>query len=764
MAHLHPVYDTDPHFSIDSTTRGITYESTEKLVIVQGDHNSQRYTFELPRYIDGHDMMLCDLVQVHYINIESGSRGRGTGVYKVTDMQLATDDQNTVVLSWLVSQNATKYVGSLNFVLRFACTSGSKIDYAWSTTVYSAVAIITSIDNADLVVEQYADVLEQWYMELTMAGVSSVDTIYAARDAAVEKAKTDINTAKAAAIQAVQETDPDDDFVKRVADRIPVYGEDGEILGYTAEMTELVQATGTATNKAMSQKAVTSLFDYKVTYPTALSIKIEEDPNAMMVYLTFDAFIIRGESVGNAAGLGYSPSIVASHIGKELVTSPSGIENCIEIQDEYCLVFNISTQKFECLHRGSPTVSFLNMANRVLILSQNGGYITEACDGITYDLLRTKYNKTSEDVVRDYEFPSYWDTAVATAVSTVNSKLSVGGNKTFAFGFITDVHYPTGSGYASELMRKMMDECDIPLFIDGGDCTSGAGVISKQGLIEQIVGERKMFSKINDKCLRVIGNHDASYSGSNLQYYGAELTDGEIYHYFFRNNEKKLNIVYGEDGTYFYSDNISQKVRYIMLNSNCYPSETEFTVSKVNGANFGATQLKWLSEVALNVPAGYSIIICSHVMPMSIAELKSVDSTWEENCPNDYMIARSIVSAYVNKTTYTYGGTITIRDKTETYNINANYANAEGDFVCWICGHAHKDLKICLNDVNIIITANDSMHVATDAPTYTPPKTAGTATEDVLDFFCVNRRTRTVDVVRLGAKTAVYGQNRTFTY
>lgn len=543
----------------------------------------------------------------------------------------------------------------------------------------------------------------------------------------------------------------------------PTEGADWQMIAEKATVGNIEQTTGAATDKVMSQKAVTKLLDYKVAYPTALSTKIEEDPNAMMVYITFDKLMIRGEGVGSAAGLGYTPSDVASHVGKELATSPSGIENCIKIQDEYCLVFNISTQKFEILHRGTPTVSYLNMGNRVLFLSQNGGYITEACDGITYDLLRTKYDTPSK-TIREYGFPSYWDTAVATAVSTVNSKLSVGGNKTFAFGFITDVHYPTGSGYASELMRNMMDECDISLFIDGGDCTSGAGVISKQGLIEQIVGERKMFSKINDKCLRVIGNHDASYSGSNLQYYGAELTDGEIYHYFFRNNEKKLNIVYGKDGTYFYSDNTSQKVRYIMLNSNCYPSETEFTVSKVNGANFGATQLKWLSDVALNVPAEYSIIICSHVMPMSIEELKSVDSTWEENCPNDYMIARSIVSAYVNKTTYTYSGTITIRDKTETYNINANYENAGGDFVCWICGHAHKDLKTCLNDVNIIITANDSMHVATDAPTYAPPKTAGTATEDVLDFFCVNRGTRTVDVVRLGAKTAVYGQNRTFTY
>lgn len=186
MAHLHPIYDTDPHFSIDPTTRNITYESEDKLVIVQGDHNSQRYTFELPRYIDGHDMKLCDLVQVHYINIENGGRGRSVGVYEVNDMQTSADDENVIVLSWLVSQNATLNVGSLNFVLHFACTSGSKIDYAWNTTVYSSISIIASIDNAELIVDQYADVLEQWYMELLVAGTSSVESVYTARDSAIE--------------------------------------------------------------------------------------------------------------------------------------------------------------------------------------------------------------------------------------------------------------------------------------------------------------------------------------------------------------------------------------------------------------------------------------------------------------------------------------------------------------------------------------------------------------------------------------------------
>ena len=178
MAHLHPVYDDDPHFSIDPDTREITYQSKENLIIIQGDHNSQRYTFEIPRYIDGHDMILCDSIQVHYINLDTGSgRNRNTGVYKVTDIATSTDDENTLVFSWLISQNATKLVGSLSFVIRFACTSGSKIDYSWNTAVYSSVTIATSVDNAELVVEQYADILESWYMELLMAGTSGVSIV-----------------------------------------------------------------------------------------------------------------------------------------------------------------------------------------------------------------------------------------------------------------------------------------------------------------------------------------------------------------------------------------------------------------------------------------------------------------------------------------------------------------------------------------------------------------------------------------------------------
>ena len=156
MAHLHPVYDTDPHFLVDSTSRIISYSSKEKLLLVQGDHNCQRYTFEIPRYIDGHDMKLCDRVEVHYTNIDSrNERGQSYGLYKVTDMQISTKDENVLVFSWLISRLATVYAGVTNFTIRFACTTNGEIDYVWSTGVYTSVVIASTIDNEENVIGQY---------------------------------------------------------------------------------------------------------------------------------------------------------------------------------------------------------------------------------------------------------------------------------------------------------------------------------------------------------------------------------------------------------------------------------------------------------------------------------------------------------------------------------------------------------------------------------------------------------------------------------
>lgn len=161
MAHEHSVTDADSRFNIDKATREISTFSGDA-TIMQYDHNSERLTIELPKEIDGHDMTKCNVIQVHYINIDSATRESNAGVYEVDDMSVSPDDESRAVLSWLISGNATKYAGVLNFVIKFKCVTDGVVEYAWSTAIYKALTVSSGMDNGETVVEEYPDILAQW--------------------------------------------------------------------------------------------------------------------------------------------------------------------------------------------------------------------------------------------------------------------------------------------------------------------------------------------------------------------------------------------------------------------------------------------------------------------------------------------------------------------------------------------------------------------------------------------------------------------------
>lgn len=169
MAHIHSVKDTDVHYKIDGVSRTITNVDETKRMLVQNDHNSERLTFEVPRYIDGHDLTTCNLVQVHFTNSDIYEKNFSRGVYEVDDLGIkgeSGEDANIVILTWLVSSNATKYVGTLNFSLRFSCVTDSKIGYAWGTTTFKGINIVEGVYNSDQLVEENIDVLEKWKNEM----------------------------------------------------------------------------------------------------------------------------------------------------------------------------------------------------------------------------------------------------------------------------------------------------------------------------------------------------------------------------------------------------------------------------------------------------------------------------------------------------------------------------------------------------------------------------------------------------------------------
>ena len=165
MTHKHSVYDTDKHFSINPTTREIVNMTPNKVRLMQFDHNSERFTFELPRTIEGHDMSLCNSVKIHFIN--TGANGNNADVYDVDDLQISPDSEDVIIFSWLISQNATLLAGKLDFLIRFACCGDDGVvEYVWNTAIHSGISISSGMDNGDVIVERYSDILEQWRQQI----------------------------------------------------------------------------------------------------------------------------------------------------------------------------------------------------------------------------------------------------------------------------------------------------------------------------------------------------------------------------------------------------------------------------------------------------------------------------------------------------------------------------------------------------------------------------------------------------------------------
>jgi hypothetical protein len=160
--HKHEVVDNDAMFVIDPITHALTNTSGEKIVLIRGEHNSERITVKMPRYIEGHDMALCNLVQIAYINIETEGRDKkyNTGVYLVDDLTIVDDE--TLTLSWLISKNATKWEGALNFMILFSCIEGKKVTYRWGTDTNNDIYVLQSIDSNLVFEDEYVDVIEQW--------------------------------------------------------------------------------------------------------------------------------------------------------------------------------------------------------------------------------------------------------------------------------------------------------------------------------------------------------------------------------------------------------------------------------------------------------------------------------------------------------------------------------------------------------------------------------------------------------------------------
>lgn len=246
--HNHVLIDDDPHFSVDIDTRSIMYMSADKLILVRGDHNSEKYTFEIPKNVDGHDLSKCTKIELHYINISSENTDtRISGFDDVLSSVIC--DENTLSFEWTIPNAATQYVGSLSFAIRFFCKEEDNTVYAWHTIPFTGVVVSATINSYEDYVEQYYGIIEQWHAQLIADSVNGESSM-------INLANDILNTIGQAGGICVDDEYPEGEHI---AAWIKPTNDEEDIM--ILDSSDIVQIPGTSDTKIMSQKIVSDLFN-----------------------------------------------------------------------------------------------------------------------------------------------------------------------------------------------------------------------------------------------------------------------------------------------------------------------------------------------------------------------------------------------------------------------------------------------------------------------------------------------------------------------
>jgi hypothetical protein len=154
------IIDDDTIIRIDTKTKNFETDVLKNTTLIKGEHQSERLTFCMNRFVENKDLLECDKIRIHYINVGS-SNNSSKGVYTVTDATQTSTDE--IQFSWLISQNVTLYSGIVRFVIKFTnVDDDNKITYLWSTNINKDLSVSDGLDCDGVVDEEYIDILAQW--------------------------------------------------------------------------------------------------------------------------------------------------------------------------------------------------------------------------------------------------------------------------------------------------------------------------------------------------------------------------------------------------------------------------------------------------------------------------------------------------------------------------------------------------------------------------------------------------------------------------
>lgn len=356
------------------------------------------------------------------------------------------------------------------------------------------------------------------------------------------------------------------------------------------------------------------------------------------------------------------------------------------------------------------------------------------------------------------EYPDYIKAEVKDTIKKIIDKQN---SETITFAFMTDLHYATTKNHNIRMKRtinayKEIAKCvDIDILLLGGDYTNEGCKEYKTECFNEL---RKLMGNI--RFFPVNGNHD---DGSiwDKSYIKAKqsinhFTHKELYELFYNHVPGQGAKVNTDNGSlYYYFDELQSKTRFVMLDTGDVPYIFDEHGKLLYGGQhlfaLSQNQIDWLVNEALNFnEEGWNIVFVTHSI-----QRPSDTTANEKELFRHLKVLTELTDAYKRGEKYAF-------DSDEKYfglHIDVDFSQYKrGDIIAFLVGDFHTDaVEKSKSGINYILTANAVMY-CTSSPSYVQRKD-GDKTEILFDVITVNKKTRTIHIVRVGA-----GEDRIINY
>ena len=332
------------------------------------------------------------------------------------------------------------------------------------------------------------------------------------------------------------------------------------------------------------------------------------------------------------------------------------------------------------------------------------------------------------------EVPDFYKEHMANKIKTIQQLEMAHGGNGCTFAIITDIHWGSNKKYSPALVKEVMENTNCKFVINNGDSafSSRGDHNTKENGVADLNAVRKLFNNAtNNNFYCVKGNHDNNSTGSADDNPDYLLSPSEMYSLLVEKYDHKIvGDIENPTGLYYYFEDKKNKIRHIILDS--------FEDGQGEGV-MSVKQMKWFCEKAVQFDEnGWNICIYTH-KPISPFET------------SDFSEVRGILNAIRYGTQYSKSYT---DNKSETYNINVDFAG-KGHTVMFVAtGHSHIDTLKQDNNITYFKSVCDAGYV--NAVEITDRKGVNSQSFDVV---CINKNTKQINLVRIGC-----GNDRIFTY